>query len=354
MKKSLIALAALAAVSAASAQSTVTVSGAMVLAVGTTEIGTTTSDLQIARQTGNIKFAATEDLGGGLKAGFELTSTIGEVATSNLTTTGLTAQRFNQLGSRGQNLTLSGDFGGILVGRADTGIRRQMAIADVTGLSIVSGFSDGSSGASASSAGKIAIAAGDANARIIYGDDFANMVAYTSPSMSGFNIALATVPVQTVSTGVGDDSLTKDTMSYSVNYSNGPLNASVNFTDAQGGSSPYQITTLVANYDLGVARIGLAQQSIRLDSGTNPGNGILVTAQIPMGNGWWGLGYGRRTATASTDANFAGDDVKQITVGYRYNLSKRTHLQAVYNTIDRSASTGTDLKETHIILGHSF
>ena len=352
MKKSLIALAALAAVSAASAQSNVTISGSMVLAVGTTELGTATSDLQIARQTGNLQFAGTEDLGGGLKAGFQLQSTIGEVAATNLTTTGITTQRLNQLGSRAANLTLTGGFGGALVGRANTSVRNQMGIADVTGLPIVSGLSDADSSESASSTGKVAIAAGDTNARIIYGDTFANQIAYVSPSISGFTLSVGVVPVQTVSTGVGDDATTKDTISYTVNYSNGPLNASVNLTDAQGGSAPYQMTTLVANYDLGVAKIGVAQQSIRLDTGTNPGNATMITANIPMGSGAFGLGYGRRVASASTNTSF-GDDVKQTVFGYKYNLSKRTAISAVYNQIDRTG-TATDLKETHIFVGHSF
>ena len=350
MKKSLIALAALAAVSAASAQSSVTISGALVLAVGATEIGTAASDLQIARQTGNIQFAGTEDLGGGLKAGFALQTAIGAVATTNQTTS-VVGQR-SILGDRAAYITLSGDFGGVLVGRANTSVRNQMGTADVTGLSIVTGFSDADSGESFSTAGKVAIASGDSNARIIYGDTFSNMVAYDSPTISGFNVSVGIAPVQTVSSAVGDDSVGKDTISYTLNYSNGPLKASVNLTDVQGGTAPYQLTTMVANYDLGVAKIGLAQQSVRLDSGTNPGNGILVTAQVPMGNGWWGLGYGRRVASGSSSTSF-GDDVKQATIGYRYNLSKRTHLQAVYNNIDRNGTT-TDMKETHIMVGHSF
>jgi hypothetical protein len=88
------------------------------------------------------------------------------------------------------------------------------------------------------------------------------------------------VPTQTVSTGVGDNSTGKDTMSYTLNYSNGPVNASVSLTDAAGGTEPYQITTIVANYDLGVAKIGVAQQSIRLDTGTNPGNGTSPYASV--------------------------------------------------------------------------
>jgi len=350
MKKSLIALAALAAVSAASAQSTVAISGALVLGVGTTELGTATSDLQIVRQTGNISFDGSEDLGGGLKAGFRLQTSAGAVATTNQTTSGIINQR-NILGDRGAYITLNGGFGGVLVGRANSAIRSQMGIADVSGLPVGTGLSDGDSGALSTTAGRTATAAGDASARIIYGDAYSNQVAYSSPSMSGFTVSVGISPVQTVSTGVGDDAATKDTLSYTVNYSNGPLNASVNLTDTQGGTSPYQMTTMVANYDLGVAKIGLAQQSIRQDSGTNPGNATMITANIPMGSGAFGLGYGRRVASEST---VFGDDVKQTFIGYKYNLSKRTSISATYNSIDRSAASGTDLKETHIFVGHSF
>jgi len=352
MKKSLIALAALAAVSAASAQSTVAISGALVLGVGTTELGTATSDLQIIRQTGNISFDGSEDLGGGLKAGFRLQTSIGAVASTNQTTSGIINQR-NILGDRGAYITLNGGFGGVLVGRANSAIRSQMGIADVSGLPVGTGLSDGDSGALSTTAGRTATAAGDASARIIYGDAYSNQVGYSSPSISGFTVTVGIAPVQTVSTGVGDDSVGKDTLSYTVNYSNGPLNASVNLTDAQGGTAPYQVTTLVANYDLGVAKIGLAQQSIRLDSGTNPGNATMITANIPMGSGAFGLGYGRRVASESTNTSF-GDDVKQTFIGYKYNLSKRTSISATYNSIDRSAASGTDLKETHILVGHSF
>lgn len=349
MKKSLIALAALAAVSAASAQSTVTISGALVLGVGTTELGTVDSGAQIVRQTGNIQFAGSEDLGGGLKAGFAVQTAIGAAATTNQTTSSITNQR-TLLGDRAANLTLTGGFGGIVVGLANTSVKTQMGIADVTGLPIVSGLSKSSSGASATSAGNVEIAAGDANAGIIYGDTYSQQVAYQSPSISGFNISVGAAPAQNTLTGAGDNTNTKDTASYTLNYSNGPLNASANITDARGSS--YTLTTLVANYDFGVAKIGVATQSVRLDSGTNPGNGTMITANIPMGPGAFGLGYGRRSATDSTSTSF-GDNVKQKVIGYKYPLSKRTSISAVYNDINRSA-TATSLTETHILIGHSF
>jgi len=352
MKKSLIALAALAAFGTASAQSTVTISGALVLGVGSTDIGTAKSGMQIARQTGNLQFAGTEDLGGGLKAGFQFQTTLGTVATTNTTTT--VAKQRSLIGDRAANLTVSGGFGTVLVGRTNTAVKTIMGIADVSNLPVVSGLgnSDGAASDNTVDGGYTYGTGGDPAARIIYGDTYANQVAYQSPSVSGFTFSVGTVPTQAVASGVGDDAAGKDTMSYVVAYSAGPLNASVNLTDVAGGSAPYKLTTFAANYDLGVAKVGFVNQSISLATGVNPGNGMAVTVAVPMGNGNIGAGMGRRSASASTSTAF-GDDVKQSFVGYKYNLSKRTTLSAVWNKIDRSG-TATDIRETHLLVGHSF
>ena len=346
----MFALAALAAVTAASAQSTVTISGNMFLGVGATEFGTASSDLQIVRQTGNIQFAGTEDLGGGLKAGFQLQTAIGAAAVSNFDTAQTESRTL--LGDRYANLTLSGGFGTVLVGKANTGVKTLMGVADVTGLPINTGVDASSSAAAAAAKGSLVYSTGgDENARIIYGSTYANQVGWQAPTMNGFTVAVGIVPSQSVTTGVGDDGTTKDAVSYAATYANGPLTATVNYLDSATGTA-YKMTTVAASYDLGVAKIAVAQQGIRLATGTNPGNGILVTANVPMGSGAFGLAYGRRTASAQTGVTF-GDDVKQTTFGYKYNLSKRTSLSAVYNQLDRNG-TATDIKETHIFVGHSF
>jgi len=227
-----------------------------------------------------------------------------------------------------------------------------MGIADVSNLPVVTGLSGSSSAAKDVTVdGVYTVAAGDTNARIIYGDTYANQVAYQSPSISGFTFSFGVVPVQTVETSVGNTAATKDTLSYVLAYSNGPLNASVNLTDSAGGTA-YKQTTIVANYDFGIAKIGFANQSISMATGVNPGNGTMVTAFVPLGNGNIGAGYGRRSAAVQASSSF-GDDVKQSFVGYKYNLSKRTTLSATYNKINRTG-TATDLKETHVLVGHSF
>ncbi len=359
MKKSLVALAALAA-TGAFAQSTVTVSGGLALAVGTTEFGVNKAGAQIARQTGNIAFKGTEDLGNGLKANFEVQTTVGQAAASNLNTTGTTQRTL--LGDRGAYVNLQGAFGTAQVGRSASAVRALWgAIGDVSGLAVVSGISAGSSAAGVNSTdGGLTVSAGDANARVIYGDSYANQVTYVSPSFSGFSAAVGLVPKQSSATGLGNDSDNKDTFSYSLQYANGPIAAAYNLTDAKNTGTaptvPYKMHTILASYDFGVAKVGLTHQAIKLASGINPGNGTALTASVPFGPGNFALGYGKRSASASVSESF-GDDVKQVFAGYKYNLSKRTNLQLVYNKINRNASTGaktTDIKETHLIVAHTF
>jgi len=385
MKKSLIALAALAAVTAASAQSTVTVSGGLVLAVGTSKLDASSSKLEILRQTGNIAFKGTEDLGGGLKANFEVQTSIGaDAGTSN-------GALPTVLGDRGLYINLTGGFGAVQAGKAATSTRAIFgAMGDVSRLAVVSGLSAGSSSAASSVLGQpgdtgsfiasngdtttnttvllqtnptylssTTLAAGDARARVIYGDAYAKYVAYATPNISGFSASYGIVPARS---NDADTFVNQPAVSYTVSYANGPLSVAYNLTaapSATGGTGTvtgkYDQSTLVASYDLGVAKIGVTSQTIALASGVNPGNGLSVTANAPISaNQSIGFGYGKRAATASTDTRF-GDDVKQTFVGYRHELSKRTNVQAVWNKIDRQGGTKTnDLTETHIMLAHSF
>jgi predicted porin len=202
-----------------------------------------------------------------------------------------------------------------------------------------------------------AVTSSDQAARIIYGDTFANGVAYTTPTMNGFSATVGTAFAQTVTTGVGNDTANKDTFSYTAQYSQGPINAAYNLTDAKasgGGASngAYKIHTALVSYNFGVARVGLTHQSIKLEIGTSPGDAMALTANIPMGAGSIGVQYGKRSDKAVADTRF-NDNAKQLAVGYRYDLSKRTAVSLVYNKLDR-ATAANDIKETHVMIGHTF
>ncbi len=356
-------MAALAAVGAASAQSTVTISGGMVLGVGTSKTGATSTGPQIARQTGNIAVKGSEDLGGGLRANFEVQTNIGAIAASSLNVAGASAAA-TTLGDRGAYVNLQGGFGSFQVGRDASAVRALFGgIGDKSRLSVLNGLSAANSTSTSNAKG------GDANARVIYGDAYSNFVSYSSPTMNGFSAAVALVPVD------GKTSSTKDTTSVTLRYAAGPLAVAYNLTDSKQTNAgqaivsnetgvtdkgyiaavgAYKLNTLLASYDLGVANVGVTYQSIDLTTGVNPGSAVSVTANIPMGPGSIGLGYGKRSASANTELQF-GDNVKQMIVGYRYDFSKRTHAQLVYNKINREgATTSNDLKEMHLMIGHSF
>jgi len=363
MKKTLIALAVLAASGASFAQSNVTLSGGYGLTLGSTKTGATSTGTQTTRQTGNLNFAGTEDLGGGLKAGFQLQTSIGAHATTSLNVTGAAAAA-TTLGDRGANVTLSGGFGTAFLGRGASAVRSLWgSVGDVSQMPVQSGLSAGNS------VGADADKGGDVAARVIYGDAYSNYVAYATPAFNGLTASIALAAVD------GSTSSTKDTLSYSLNYANGPLAVGFNLTDskqvaagnaytqdtsttAAKGYVPavgaYKLNTLAASYDLGVAKVGVTYQTISLATGTNPGDATAITANIPMGAGSIGLGYGKRGASATTEVAF-GDEVKQTFVGYRHNLSKRTNVSLYTNKINRQGATTTnDVTETHVVVAHTF
>ncbi len=298
----------------------------MTLGVGSTKTGAQSTGTQITRQTGNLQFAGVEDLGGGLKAGFQVQTTLGQEATDSTGTA-------SKLGDRATNMYLTGGFGTVVVGRVNTPTRSLMGLADVSGLAINSGLSAGAG-------------ADDDAARVIYGDTFVNAVAYVSPSFNGVTATVATVPVTDAAGNTAAQN--KDIMSYTLQYANGPMNAAVNLTKY----STYKQTGLFANYDFGIAKVGFVSQSISNDTGVSPSRGNGLTLSVPMGAGSIGAGWGKRGVSAAT--NF-GDNVKQTFLGYRYNLSKRTNVQLVWNKIDRNgAGTTKDVRETQVQLAHTF
>jgi len=318
----------------------------MTLGVGSTKTGADSSGNQIVRQTGNIAVKGSEDLGGGLKANFEVQTAIGAHAATALNVSGAAASA-TTLGDRGLYANLQGGFGTVQVGRANSAVRSLWgAIGDVSQLAVVSGLSAGAG------------ASGDAGARVIYGDAYSNYVAYATPSFNGFSASVAQAQVDNGTT----PSARGDALSYSLQYANGPLTVGYNLTDSKqtaaatstASTEAYKMHTLLASYDFGVAKIGYTNQSIKLASGTNPGDANALTVSVPMGAGNIGFGTGKRSAAGQSNLSF-GDNVKQNFVGYRYNLSKRTNVQVVYNKIDREGATVTnDVKETHVLLAHTF
>ena len=351
MKKSLIALAALAAVSAASAQSSVTLYGR--LDVGHLNAETTTNG---AKENVNGLASAglsstywglkgSEDLGGGMKANFQLESGV-DVGT------GASVAGFTRISTVG----LSGKFGEVKLGRDYTPLYSVIGSADVFGR----------------------ITATTVNL-IPVGTRASNMVSYQTPTISGFTGKFMTgqnEAVTTTAAGVTTANTTNSTSGMSVTYANGPLMVAVGYGESKGLSDPSVVmggnvanpalvgeadgTAISASYDLGVVKLfanhtqGTTKASAASTDIKSKETNLGVT--YPMGAFTLLAAYGNNKQT-STGTNLSGDD---FVVGAIYSLSKRTSLYAKAGTYNKADGTlkgaANDVKTTATAIGvrHTF
>jgi predicted porin len=365
MKKSLIALAALAAVSAASAQSTVTISGLVdfsainntKITTATASTKTSTTGVQNTFSTGQVSFAGTEDLGGGLKASFVINS-------------GITAAAAG-LGDRDTNVALEGGFGTVRVGKfIPAAAYGFFALSGAPSTAVGSIYAVGQSKTAAEARIGTTDTAGGSFERN------ANNVQYTSPSVSGFalNVNYGT-STSDVAANVGKKDTTQTGLS--VTYANGPLMVAAGLnsrtvdaegTTTAGAKNEADLNWIGASYDLGAAKL-FASHVMREDKTNAAITGAASTSNdlhltslgvaVPMG----AYTFAASTYTGKNKVTAAADDNTKLS-GYqlsaRYALSKRTTAYALVGTNkiarDSGNTTGATFKESGSMIGliHSF
>ena len=312
MKKSLIALAVMAVSGVAVAQSTVTLYGYGDLGYGKsiangakTQMNPGTADVGGLR----IGLRGTEDLGGGLKASFQMeSSTIagdtGRTGVNNGKTyangvwNGAAADetKRNDGGvdfARALWVGLSGGFGTVQIGRQTR-----------PSVSALAGFS--SSGWRGTAA--------DINAGLVWAISPASRLSaatvYVSPTISGLTARVGYVTANESSAASGDVTSTTE---LTLNYGAGPLGLAVAYANDKGVEKSYAVS---ASYDLGVARVAGTYSD---PSGASKGYALNVKA--PMGATSLWAEYARNTASKVTSFELGAD----------YALSKRTALTAAMN-----------------------
>jgi len=369
MKKTLIALAALAASGASFAQSSVEIYGyldvgvakfsgaqlglnntAFTVPASQAATALTNSYARSGLTTNYIGFRGTEDLGGGLKATFNLQT--GGLDLS----TGSNALAF----SRESNLGLTGNFGALKLGRS-------VSTMCSTGCSFdYNGIGNGDAYA----------LLGLSPASIKASSRRSNQIEYTAPTMSGF-----TARVATILKGDGTEDITfgnglatagsafvggvgspgnatahvkadyKAVYALGLSYANGPIRVAYAletqpFADANLRNTQWT----AAEYDFGVAKANLnymvngtkggagrggAQASV---VGTTPlsstasassGKGWGTGVSVPMGAITFGLQY----------ANNTENKTKATELFARYSLSKRTEVYSYYAITSGVAAT---------------
>jgi predicted porin len=318
MKKSLLALAVLTGFAGvASAQSSVTLFGVVDVNVRNVKNGgkdvwqTGTDGLNSSR----LGFRGTEDLGGGLKAGFWLEAALNpDDGTSN-------ADRFWH---RRATVSLeSAALGEVRLGRDFTPSYTGISSFDPFGDNGGGKFSSLQKGVSRTPAAPAAPTAWvDTNTR----SD--NEIQYFLPkNLGGVYGSLAFAP--------GEGTVGKKYVGGRVGYAAGPLDVSGSYgqTDATTAEDKYKVGSVGAAYDFGVLKVMGSFTQIKYVSFKE--RMFFGGVTVPVGSGVIRASLGKADLEGGTSAarTSDADDATLAAVGYVHNLSKRTALYTTYSQI---------------------
>ncbi len=370
MKKTLVALAALATVGAAFAQSSVTLYGKIdwtVQSATQKTNGVATSGGNVGMQVNSAGLSGSrwgmkgsEDLGGGLKAIFDLQSGINIDA-------GSSAQG-GLLFGRQAFAGLSGGFGTITAGRQYSPIDTVWGTYDGQGYTTNSAMGyawNGPAGLTAAGAttttGTCNVAAVSATSnptfcRGIHSDAarINNSLSYSTPAMGGFSAQFMYAPGENkVSAPAATATSASSYVGFLVGYANGPVGVHLGYENIRTkvGATAASFTSSVAtgatvitavaavpainvsvrdttvgvSYDLGAAKVYGGYQTATATGGSDD-TGWMIGVGMPLGPVALNLGYARET----NDVTGLAFDGKNSAFGGQvvYALSKRTNVYA--------------------------
>jgi predicted porin len=381
MKKLLIASAALAMVAGtAQAQSSVTVYGNLDLSYtsieneNTVANGTTTKDK--IKNTGNgdgalstsvIGFRGVEDLGGGLKANFQVEYDLVDagVGANGNTSAGATADAAASTNGATSGFGARQSWAGLSSANGEVRLGRQAQLVHGTVAAGLAGAGNNIAG-SIYSAG---MAAAENDASIRPQNVFLNRaITYISPNINGLTFGVQSSN-QTVTEGT-TVTYSKET-GYSLAYTLGKLNigAGTAITKLDNATNTEKQTqrALSASYDLGVAKVfalNTQRKVANIDTGAlaSDTKATELGAQFPMGKTtlWASAFEGSRDGSSTSALATGNADVSGYQVGAKYDFSKRTTAYAIYGTqkISGTGATDNDLRaeSTAYAIGvkHSF
>ena len=277
---------------------------------GATTLSTRTT---VVDESSLIGIRGTEDLGGGLKAFFQIESGVPLDAGGGL------------LGSRNSGVGLQGAFGSVVLGRWDSPFKFSALVADPHGqLTMGNALS--------------IINTGDFNRREN------NMIQYWSPNMSGFSVR-AMYGANEAKTATANPNST----SISLDYAAGPFRvnyANEKHKDYRGNLVTAGVTekgqNLSATFVFGAFKFGAITQ--RFDAtGRTKRNANFVALTYTTGKHEFIGTYGRnRNGAAIVAAGIAKPlepQSKMAAIGYNYNFSKRTTFAARYASMVNNAAS---------------
>jgi predicted porin len=326
MKKSLIALAIASAVSAPAfaATSNVDIYGVLNVDINRVDNDVTGEDssTNVSSNASRIGFKGSEDLGGGLKAIWQIES-------------GFNADEVSgTLGSRNTFVGLSGGWGTVLAGKHDTPMKLLGRKVDNFGDIMADD--------------RNIIGAGADSGTSLFDLRTPNTIAYISPNFSGLTVIGAYVTDHGKGAGAatcdaGLDCNKDDAYSVSADYANGPFMLGAAYEKHNVDTISRKMWRVVGGFKFGDAKLGALYEK-----GSAPTGSALEEADRKA----WGLFANYAIGAITLKANYlkAGDyaDVadsgaKQYTVGADYALSKRSTAFAYYAKIKNDTAAAFDL-----------
>jgi len=350
MKKHLIAAGVVAAFAAPAMAQNVTIYGVFDVnysVVDTDGYGSATAQGKNTLANSRLGLRGSEDLGGGLKAEFQLEGNLSPNDGVMGAATSSSDNANDSFFDREAWVGLSGKFGAIRMGRTD--VTSAQAIDSKVGQ--VGNQSDQSD----------------------IGVDQKQVIRYTSPVWNGFQAEVGYAnPEATTAASTGEKTAGKLT-SYYVSYEQGPLGAYVGLTTQKiTGVPSYEQDQLNvgAKYDFGVIAVGLSYSN-RDGAGVTGGSApytakpaaddkdykqTTLSVSAPLSNGYKAHALYQKRDLGGSDAT--GVDYKVLTAVVTKALSKRTSLYAGISSkdFDKEAVGTTDADTTTYLAGvvHSF
>ena len=311
-----LAVLALLGSTAAFAHSSVTLYGRVNTTVERQEVGNVKTT-GLFNNSSRFGFKGTEDLGGGLKAGFQLESGFNS-------DTGASATTFF---GRQSEVNLSGGFGAVRLGRFTA--ESYYATADYVSMH---NHDTGSS----------------SDAFYAYVMPDANKIAYRTPTFGGLTVDAA---VALHEQAVGG----KNAYDLAANYNLGALALGAGYSK-QGDVNQFAVRAL---YTFGAFTVGGYVQRDEDAFVANGGkrNTFRLAGAYNMGASEFHVNVGR----AGEYKNLNDSDSTQYTLGYNYNLSKRTKVYGYYTHVNNSRNAayqsgvaGADFSSVAVGVRHNF
>ncbi len=310
MKRTLIVAAiATLATGAALAQSSVTLYGRLNLTMERMDNRGVKSSV-LNNNASRLGFKGTEDLGGGLKAGFALEAGVSP-------DTGATGAPFV---GRQSEVNLGGGFGTLRLGNFFS--EAYFATSDYIGMH---NHETGTS----------------SDALYAYIGRNTNKIAYRTPEfVKGLSMEAA------VSLGEGGGRVRN--YDFAVNYGAGPLHLGLGYEKA-GAAKQFAVSGL---YEFGSFILGGMVQ--RDSDAYGPGNrtNVRVSGAYLLGASEFHLNVGR----AGDYSKLSNSAATQATLGYNYNLSKRTKVYSYYTKVNANSATpyASDFSSLALGVRHNF